>query len=280
MRMRDITLEESRMLCRFVLQHSGIAINHTKNRFLETRLWPLVDRFAVPDYLGLLALARSDASGSILQEIVDAITTNETRFFRDSGPFDLLKFKILPELVAVRKPDYTGRIPIRIWSAACATGQEAYSIAIMIKESLGDLSPFRVTLVGSDISEQALAKARKGMYSKYEVAKGMPETLLKKYFTPCPNGWQIRSDIQSMVRFESVNLTLPIKASKKWDVVFCRNVAIYFQQEQRKQLFERLADVLKFDGYLVAGASESLAAICTRFVPNMFSSSTFYQRRF
>ena len=278
--LREITQEEAQHICRFVLHTSGISVNPQKNRFLETRLGPLLDQYGAPDYRSLLTQARADSSGVLAQGIIDAVSTNETRFFRDAGPFDLLYHKILPYLTANRNPDSSGRIPIRIWSAACSTGQEVYSIAMCIKESLFSLQNYRITLLGSDISLQALDRARKGVYSKFEIARGLDQARLRKFFTPHGNSYKIRQDIQDMVTFKTINLLEPVDSYKDWDVIFCRNVAIYFRQDHRKWLFNQLANALEPDGFLVAGASESLAAMCSRFIPKMFSSCTYYQRRY
>ncbi|MBI9074314.1 MAG: protein-glutamate O-methyltransferase CheR [Desulfatibacillum sp.] len=278
--LREISPDEAKRICRFVLQTSGISVIPEKNRFLEARLGPLLERFGASDYWTLLTTARADSSGNTAQAIIDAISTNETRFFRDIGPFDLLQHKILPYLASTRQPDSSGRIPIRIWSAACSTGQEIYSLAMCIKESLLNLKPYRITLVGSDISLQALDRAREGVYSKFEIARGLNQTKLRKFFTPQGNSYKIRQEIRDMVSFRAVNLLDPVNGFKEWDVIFCRNVAIYFRQDHRKWLFDQLANALEPDGFLVAGASESLAAMCSRFIPKMFSSCTYYQRRF
>ncbi|ACL04871.1 MCP methyltransferase (CheR-type) [Desulfatibacillum aliphaticivorans] len=280
LQLREISPDEARRICRFILQVAGISINFSKNRFLETRLNPLLEKYGSPDYWSLLTEAKADASGAMAQDLIDAVATNETRFFRDAGPFELFQYKIIPYLTANRLPDSTGKIPIRIWSAACSTGQEVYSLAMCLKESLPNLRNYKINLLGSDISQRALDRAREGVYSKFEIARGLDEARLKKFFIPEGNAYRIRGEIREMVNFKSVNLLEPINGFKEWDLILCRNVAIYFRQDHRKWLFNQLANTLEPDGFLVAGASESLAAMCSRFIPKMFSSCTYYQRRF
>lgn len=277
--MKRITRQDTTRWSKYILEISGISMSHAKAGFLESRLAPLLERHGIKSYEALLGKARHDVTGILRQKIIDAVSVNETRFFRDKGPFEALKKKILPDLIQKRKENASGRIPVRIWSTACATGQEVYSIAITVKEALSDISKYDIHILGTDISEAAIAKAKSGIYSNFEVERGLSMRVLKKYFVHRNNSWEINSDIKKMPVFRRLNLLHSLNGMEKWDIVFCRNVVIYFQQTQRKKFFNQIADILEPDGCLIAGASESLAAICSRFELNRHSNSVFYKRR-
>ena len=166
---------------------------------------------------------------------------------------------------------------LRIWSAAASTGQEVYSIAIIIRELLGPSKDYRLKLLGTDISDAAISQASYATYNKFEIERGLERSKLTKYFTSAGANWKINDEIRAMASFRKLNLMAPFTALGKWDIIFCRNVAIYFTLEDRKKLFNRLADVLEPDGYLVIGSTESLTGICPRFVPKRHLKSIFYQ---
>ncbi len=221
---------------------------------------------------------RSQAK-KIEKEIIDAITTNETLFFRDKGPFELLQHKILPEIIDARSTKSSLKPRIKIWSAASSTGQELYSIAIVIKELLKDSTDYLFTLSGTDISDAAVAQASYGKYNRFEIERGLDKKYLQKYFTLFGDSWKIKDEIRAMVNFKKLNLMQPFTSLGKFDIIFCRNVAIYFTLEDRKKLFNKLADSLADDGYLVIGSTESLTGVCPRFVPKRHLRSIFYQKK-
>ena len=188
----------------------------------------------------LLSRSRPEPNGAVKRRIIDEITTNETLFFRDSSPFDLLRFKIIPDIIDRRtRPGLT--VPIRIWSAACSTGQEIYSIAIVLKEMLGDLHGYNIRLVGTDISDQAVARASEGVFSQIEIARGLTDAARDKSFVPHPKGWKIRDEIRGHGQLPQ---TEPdgrlLHRSASFDIIFCRNVAIYFNDRDRASLFIEL----------------------------------------
>ncbi|PKN32268.1 MAG: hypothetical protein CVU63_19650, partial [Deltaproteobacteria bacterium HGW-Deltaproteobacteria-20] len=212
------------------------------------------------------------------KEIVNAITTNETLFFRDASPFEVFKHKILPDLIDARSKSASGRnIPIRIWSAACSTGQEVYSIAIALREALGNLSNFQISILGTDISDDAVTKASYGKYNKFEIERGLPQQTLNKYFSLMGDGWKIKDEIRAMAVFKKFNLMKPFAGLGKFDIVFCRNVAIYFTPADKKMVFEKIASVLEPDGSLVIGSTESLTGVTGMFEPKRYMRSIFYQ---
>jgi chemotaxis protein methyltransferase CheR len=196
----------------------------------------------------------------------------------EKTPFDLLRHKIVPEIID-RRARSGLTVPIRIWSAACSTGQELYSIAIILKELLGDLRGYNIRLVGTDISDQAVARASKGVFSQIEIGRGLTEASRRRYFSLHPEGWQIRDEIRAMASFRKLNLMEDFSFLGKFDIVFCRNVAIYFNERDRASLFNRIEQRIESDGYLVIGSMESLSGICPRFESKQHLRSVFYQIR-
>jgi chemotaxis protein methyltransferase CheR len=277
--MIKITPDEIKIISRYVYNISGIALDEQKAYLMETRLSELAGEYNCASYLDLYQKAKSDASMMLERKIINAMTTNETLFFRDHAPFELFRHKLLPELIDKRTAQSSGNtsIDIRIWSAACSTGQEVYSLAIILKELLGDLSKYKVELLGTDISDDAIAQASYGQYNKFEIERGLDKDKLEKYFNSNGYHWKIRDDIRAMVVFQKFNLMLPFMGLGQFDIIFCRNVAIYFSLEDRKTLFNKIADVLAPDGYLVIGSTESLTGICPRFIPQRHLRTIFYQ---
>jgi len=272
--------DEFKILTQYIYKISGIYLDASKTYLLETRSKPLLEQEKVGSYADLYRKAKADATKRIEKAIIDAITTKETLFFRDKGPFDLLKFKILPDLIDRRSKTTSKFLPlkIKIWSAACSTGQEVYSIAIALKETIPDLDKYNITILGTDISDEAIAKASYGKYNKFEIERGLPADKLRRYFDPTPDGnWRVKDEIRFMANFRKINLMQPFSVLGKFDIIFCRNVAIYFTPQDKKKLFERLAQVLQPDGYLIIGATESLAGVTDLFVPKRYLRAIFYQ---
>lgn len=267
--------EEHKSLAQYVYSLCAISLDESKGYLIENRLASLVEESGCGSYGGLLLRARSDPSRALERRIVDAITTNETSFFRDTAPFDLLRHKLVPELIDRRAR--TGAARIRIWSAACSTGQELYSIAILLKELLGDPDRYGVRLMGTDISDDAVARASRGMFSPIEISRGLSEAQRTRYFVPAGGHWQIRDEIRAMASFKKLNLMEDFSALGRFDVIFCRNVAIYFTERDRISLFGRIERALEPGGYLVIGAMESLNGICPQFESTRHLRSVFYQ---
>jgi len=279
--MIKIRREEVEPLVRYIYSISGIKVDESKTYLFETRLSPLLESCGLDSYRALVQAAKYDASQRIQNQVIDAISTNETSFFRDTGPFAALQHKILPSVIDARAGRASGlRKPtIRIWSAACSTGQEVYSIAIVLTELLGDLSAYNVKLLGTDISDAAISQASYGMYNKFEIERGLQPARLNKYFSRAAGHWRICDEIRALATFRKLNLTKPFASLGKFDIIFCRNVAIYFPPEDRKSLFERLHSALEPDGYLLIGASESLTGLTDRFVPQRHIGTIVYQPR-
>ena len=270
--------DERAMVVQYIYSVCAITLDQTKDYLIEGRLGPVAEKAGCRSFLELVNRARADATGALKRTIINEITTNETLFFRDSSPFDLLRFKIIPDLID-RRSKTTQRIPLRVWSAACSTGQEIYSIAMVLAELLGDLSRYQIRLLGTDISDQAVAKASAGIFSHLEVSRGLADSARARYFVPHPEGWKIRDELRSLVTFRRLNLMEDFSSVGKFDVVFCRNVAIYFSEPDRASLFNRIEQRLEPDGYLVVGAMESLSGLCPQFESKRHLRSVYYQSK-
>lgn len=267
---------ERGLVSQYIYSISGIALDDSKAYLIEGRLSGIAQQNGCASFGALISHARSDPSRSIERRIIDAITTNETMFFRDNAPFDLLRHKIVPELIDRRRRNGTCRV--RIWSAACSTGQELYSIAILLKELLGDPDRYGVRLLGTDISDEAVARASKGIFSQVEISRGLPPELRLKYFSSRDGNWQIRDEIRALASFKRLNLMSDFSSLGRFDIILCRNVAIYFNESDRRTLFGRLERALEPDGYLMIGSMESLANM-PQFESKRHLRSVYYQLR-
>lgn len=249
-------------LRKLLKERSGLDLSADKQYLVESRLLPLARKAGLPGIPELVQKLKGGAD-ALTTDVVEAMTTNETFFFRDKIPFDHLRETILPELLKTR----ANRRSIRIWCAASSTGQEPYSIAMCLKEMAQALSGWRIEIVATDLSHEVLEKSKSGIYSQFEVQRGLAIQLLVKYFTQVGELWQISPEIRGMVQHRQLNLLQDFSHLGKFDVIFCRNVLIYFDQETKVLIFERLAKALEPDGVLLLGAAESVVGISDAFRP-------------
>lgn len=278
--MPDLSAAEFEKLSRFIMDTAGIQLDKGKEYLMEARLEPILERLGFKSYNDLHKHAVSDASGKLKASIIDAITINETYFFRDNTPFELLKNKILPEIIDQKSKVYgQHKIPLKIWSAACSTGQEVYSLAMTLSEMRLFSERFDISILGTDISNEAVAKASYGKYNQFEIERGLSSYFLNKYFSKTGNGWRIKDEIRVLARFSQMDLNKPFTALGTFDVILCRNVAIYFPTSGKIKLFNKLADCLNASGALIVGGSESLAGLTSEFVPKHYLNGVFYQLR-
>ncbi len=249
-------------LRKLLKERSGLDLSAEKQYLVESRLLPLARR---SDLHGISDLVQKMQAGAadLTSEVVEAMTTNETFFFRDKIPFDHLRETVLPALLAAR----ASRKSLRIWSAASSTGQEPYSIAMCLKEKEQALSGWRVEIVATDLSQGVLEKSKAGIFSQFEVQRGLPIQLLVKHFTQAGELWQLNADIRAMVQHRQLNLLQDFSHLGKFDVIFCRNVLIYFDQDTKAAVFERLAKSIEPDGFLLLGAAETVVGITDAFRP-------------
>jgi chemotaxis protein methyltransferase CheR len=269
----------ARLISQYVYSLCGVYLDESKDYLLESRLSDLLTETGSRSFSELYQKARSDLSRKIARRIIDAVTTGETSFFRDSAPFDLLRHKLIPELIDRRKKTtLPGRpISIKIWSAACSTGQELYSIAILLKELIGDPARYTLRLLGSDISDQAVSIASYGIFNQVESGRGLAQEQLRRYFQPSTGGWKVCDEIRGMVSFRTQNLMEDFSLFGRFDIILCRNVAIYFTEQDKIRLFNRLERSLEPEGALIIGSTESLAGLCPQFEAMRYLRSVYYR---
>lgn len=249
----------------FLKNRSGIVLSADKLYLVESRLTPVARDLGMSGIDELISALAKTADESLKTRVTDAMTTNESFFFRDQTPFDNLRDHVLPAMIAARKAK--GQNRIRIWSAACSSGQEPYTIAMMLlenKEKFGDMS---FEILATDLSTEIVDKAKDGSYSQFEVQRGLPIQLLVKYFTQTETAWQISEDIRKMVRFQTFNLLDSYGVLGKFDIIFCRNVLIYFDQETKGAILSRMADISAPDASLFLGGAESVIGITSDYQP-------------
>jgi chemotaxis protein methyltransferase CheR len=262
----------------------GLSLGEEKTYLLQHRLEPVARAAGCPSFADFL-LKLGGADGPALREpVIEAITTKETSFFRDRHPFDAFRDKILPDLAEVvrRRRSSGNRNPARIWCAAVATGQEAYSLAILIIEYLSsfrgkDLAAADFSILATDISSAALNIARTGHYSDFSI-RDVPTSLRDRYFENKKPGWIVRSELTRLIEFRKINLMDDCPGLGMMDCIFCRNVLIYFDDNSRRRICERLADLLTPGGYLVLGAVENLYAVSTRFASEHLGATLVYRK--
>jgi chemotaxis protein methyltransferase CheR len=247
-------------LQKMLKDRSGLMLSADKKYLIESRLLPLARKVGVAGISDLVAKMKGGSEALIL-DVVEAMTTNETFFFRDKTPFDHFKDTVVPELLRAR----AGRRSLRIWCAAASTGQEPYSLAMILKEMGAALSGWRVEIVATDLSPEVLEKSRSGIYTQFEVQRGLPIQLLVKHFTQVGAMWQLNADTKAMVQFRPFNLLQDFAPLGKFDIVFCRNVLIYFDQPTKTDIFKRLAKASESDGYLFLGAAETVVGLTDQY---------------
>lgn len=247
----------------YLKQRSGLILGPDKQYLLESRLMPITRRRNLGSLDDLVGKLKNGADAAMVTEVIEAMTTNESFFFRDNTPFDNFRKVTLPQLIAARAASKQ----IRIWSAAASTGQEPYSLAMIIKEEAAKLAGFRVEIIGTDLSLEVLEKARAGIYSQFEVQRGLPIQLLMKYFTKVNEMWQIDAGLRAMVQFKPANLLDPLVWLGSLDVIFCRNVLIYFDQPTKALVLDRMAKILAPDGALFLGGAETVLGVTDQFKP-------------
>jgi len=247
----------------FLKGRSGLVLSPDKGYLLESRLMPIARKMGLASVEDLIALVRKGGDKDLETKVTEAMTTNESFFFRDQKPFDLFREDVLPSLLASR----AARKSFRIWCAAASSGQEPYSLAILLKEEAAKLPGWRHDIVATDISHDILNKAKAGLYSQFEVQRGLPITLLVKYFDKVNDQWQLKDDIRRMVQYKYFNLLDSMIGMGSFDVVFCRNVLIYFDPETKGKVLEGISKLMPADGVLFLGGAETVLGITDKFKP-------------
>lgn len=247
----------------FLKSQSGLVLADEKQYLVESRLLPIARKNGLNSITDLVVLMRKPGSRSLQDEVVEAMTTNESFFFRDKTPFQNFTDTMLPHLLEERAASKR----IRIWCAAASTGQEPYSLAINLKEMAPKLAGWRIEILGTDLSVDVLEKAKAGLYTQFEVQRGMPIQMLVKYFTQQGDMWQISPELRAMVQWRKLNLLESLSSVGQFDVVFCRNVLIYFDQPTKVDVLARIQAQMQRDGFLVLGAAETVVGLTDMFQP-------------
>ncbi len=237
---------------KFLRERSGISLEASKQYLIDTRMAPILKEMKLAD-LGALVAGLKAGKKDLSERVVEAMTTNETSFFRDVAPFDAFKQHILPTLIEKHERDRK----IQIWSAASSSGQEPYSLAILIREHFPQLASWNVGILATDLSAEMVAKTEKGEYSQLEVNRGMPAPLIAKHFTKKGMRWQVNDDVRKLIHCRTLNLLESFAGIPSADVVFIRNVLIYFEPETKKEILGKIRKVLVPGGYLFLGVAES-----------------------
>ena len=248
-----LTASEFDYIRRLVLDQSAIVLEEDKQYLAESRLLPLARRAGFESIASMVAWLVAKKFEGLHRKVVEAMTTNETSFFRDFHPFEALRKSILPELMAKRV--YSKEL--NFWSAACSSGQEPYSLAMLLQDYFPGLADWSVRIIATDLSAEVLARARQGRYSQLEVNRGLPASLLVKYFRQHGSDWQIREDLRCRVEFHIVNLAETWPLLPPMDVILMRNVLIYFGVETKKKILSKVRQALKPDGFLFLGGAET-----------------------
>jgi chemotaxis protein methyltransferase CheR len=257
----QVSDSSSRILAGLLEARTGQQLTMSRRWRIETALSALLRERAIPTLDELITILVMGRDPGLATQVVEALLNNETYFFRDRTPFDLLIKAALPKLLQRRQS--TKRL--RIWSAGCSTGQEAYSLAMLFAEDPQRWAGWTIDIVGSDVSESAVRRARDGIYSQFEVQRGLGIAQMIKWFEECEGGWRAIEPLRRTVHFQVHNLLEPMAHPGQFDIVLCRNVLLYLNAERRSLVFERIADAMSGDGWLMLGAGETVIGQTRRF---------------
>lgn len=281
---RTLSAQEILLVRNYMAEAIGVSIGENKAYLIDSRLSPIVTDTGARDLLDLIAKAKADPTRRLHDRIVDALTTHETFWFRDERAWTALREAALPSLVTAFRA--SGRAKFRIWCAACSTGQEPYTLAMLIdtlcsEGRLGGLTPAQIELLATDVAPDTLKAAAAGQYNAIEIQRGLADVWKNKYFAPVPGGdrWAIAESLRRRVTFKRFNLQDDPSTLGRFDFILCRNVAIYFEESVRHQLFRRLHTTLQPDGLLMLGGSESLLGLADLYATETLGGSLFYRRR-
>jgi chemotaxis protein methyltransferase CheR len=256
-----------------VFQKSAIVLEDSKTYLVEARLQPIARRLGLASLSELVTQLRACSKNGLDWSVVEAMTTNETYFFRDVHPFEALKKFVLPELIKRRAAPRE----LNLWCAAASSGQEPYTILMLLLENFPSLAAWRINFLATDISKEMLDRCREGCYSQLEVNRGLPAPLLVKYFRKIGTEWQIKEDLRRMIHFSELNLAQPWPSMAQMDMIFMRNVLIYFNAETKKAIFARLRKILRHDGYLFLGGAETTMGIDDSFHRIALEKGSYYK---
>jgi chemotaxis protein methyltransferase CheR len=257
-----MTPEDIEHLAATLKTRSGLILGSDKTYLIESRLSPVARREGFANVSALLSALRTKRDEKLMASVTDAMTTNETFFFRDKAPFDQFRSDILPALAKARLSG-----DLKVWCAACSTGQEPYSLAMLMDEAKAQFPRINLDILATDISDRCLEKAQAGLYTQFEVQRGLPITMMVKHFEKVDEMWRISPKLRSSIRFKKMNLLEDLRIAGRQDVIYCRNVLIYFDIATKKRVLEQMATLLADDGCLFLGAAETVLGITDAFKP-------------
>ncbi|MFN4008881.1 MAG: CheR family methyltransferase [Pannonibacter sp.] len=258
-----MTPTEYEFLKRFLKERSGLVLSDDKQYLVESRLVPVARKNNIDTLSGLVMAMQRGGNAVLANAVVEAMTTNESFFFRDKTPFEHFNNIMLPAMLEKRASSRS----VKIWCAAASTGQEPYSLGICLKEAAHKVAGWRFRILGTDLSSEVLEKAKAGIYSQFEVQRGLPIQMLLKYFAQQGDLWQINPDLRAMIEWRKLNLLENFSHLGEFDIVFCRNVLIYFDQQTKIDILQRIAKMMPEDGFLVLGAAETVVGLTDAFQP-------------
>lgn len=270
-----LTTADFDLIRKMIYEQSAIVLEPGKEYLVEARLQPLAQREGLTTIQELVAKMRQDKSNGLQQKVVDAMTTNETSFFRDIHPFETFKKFVVPDIMAKRA---TVR-EFNIWCGASSSGQEPYTLAMVLRENFPALTTWKINFIATDISQQMLTRSRNGIYSQLEINRGLPAAYLVKYFQRVSMDWQVKDDLRKMIEFKELNLCQNWPLMPRLDVVFMRNVLIYFDVNTKKTILGKVRQLMKPDGYLFMGAAETTLNLDDNFVRMDYQQSGCYKIR-
>lgn len=266
--------ENFKFIQEFARDSAAIVLEPGKEYLVETRLAPIAKQSGFNTLDEFIDQLRTNRRGTLFHDqVIDAMTTNETSFFRDFHPFETLRQHVLPKVIEQR----AALKKISIWSAASSTGQELYTIAMVIREHFPQLKDWNISILGTDLSTTVISQARQGLYSQLEVNRGLPAPLLIKYFTKAESKWAIKDDLKKLIEFRQMNLVKPWPIMPMFDVVFIRNVMIYFDLESKRTILKRIRQCLQPHGFLFLGTAETTMSIDSEWQPSTLGKATVYQ---
>ncbi|MEP0232191.1 protein-glutamate O-methyltransferase CheR [Roseibium sp.] len=258
-----MTPAEFEYLKKFLKDKSGLVLSNDKQYLVESRLLPIARTAKLDTLSGLIGNMQRGGNSKLENDVIEAMTTNESFFFRDKTPFDHFNETMLPALLEARARTRA----LKIWCAAASSGQEPYSLGICLKEAGPKLAGWRTRILGTDLSNEVLEKAKAGLYSQFEVQRGLPIQMLLKYFDQKGDMWQINPEMRAMIEWRKLNLLDNFSHLGEFDILFCRNVLIYFDQQTKSEILDRLAKMVPDDGFLVLGAAETVVGLTDAFKP-------------
>ncbi|MBI4878656.1 MAG: protein-glutamate O-methyltransferase CheR [Planctomycetes bacterium] len=260
---------------KLVRERSAVVIDFGKEYLVESRLARILRARKIPSLGDLVSLLRAAPGDGLCEEVVEAMTTNETSFFRDQACFALLQDKLIPELLAARPRGER----LTIWSCACSSGQEPYSLALLLHEMAGQLAGRKVAILATDVCESMLLRARQGIYDQLEVSRGLPASMLARHFVPRGRAWQVKPEIRALIEFRRLNLAGLWPALPHAGLVLLRNVMIYFDVATRQRVLQHVERVLEPGGYLILGSAETMFKLDSAFERRTAGGAAFYTRR-